>query len=259
MAMEISLLRATAALLPSARARRIGSGRLPLATLPGHGAVVLAGRRVGTGRGRVLPELNGDVMRVKASGSESGLESGDQASEEPQNTVISGLGNLRRLWGPLLLFEDSSPPEYLTQKQSLYQHTLRKIGNLSYNLVSSVATHLNPQFDSPLFWRLLQVGYIFLGVSETDVYSRVSISLLKALHDLRRIVSEECKISLSSEVPEADSARASGSMDSDDEMMAMVAAFYKRVKADVECMLEASTRLPPSTTGGGDADSAPVA
>ncbi|PUZ55159.1 hypothetical protein GQ55_5G189500 [Panicum hallii var. hallii] len=46
---------AAAASLPSGRARHLGSGRLPLApALPGHGAVVLAGRRVGTGHGGVL-------------------------------------------------------------------------------------------------------------------------------------------------------------------------------------------------------------
>jgi hypothetical protein len=46
---------AAAASLPSGRARRLGSGRLPLApALPGHGAVVLAGRSVGTGHGGVL-------------------------------------------------------------------------------------------------------------------------------------------------------------------------------------------------------------
>jgi len=48
-----SFARAAAA-LPSLRARRLGSGRLPLAALPGHGAAVLAVRRDGTGRGGVV-------------------------------------------------------------------------------------------------------------------------------------------------------------------------------------------------------------
>ncbi|CAL4961843.1 unnamed protein product [Urochloa decumbens] len=260
--METSLLRATAALLPSARARRLGSGRLPLAALPGHDAVVLAGRRVGTGRGGVLTaalKLKGGTVRVKAAGSESGPESGDQASAVPQNAVIARLEEHRRVYGALLLFDDERP-EYLTQNQKEYQRTLSKIGYLSYNLVTNVAVHLDLQTDSPHFWRLVDVGCIFSGVSKTDLYSRVSITLLKALDDLCRIVSAECKISLSSEVPEADSAMPSGSIDlTDGEMVAMVAAFYERVKADVECMLEASTRSPPSTAGGGDAHSAPVA
>ncbi|CAL4974493.1 unnamed protein product [Urochloa decumbens] len=67
--METSLLRASSSLLPFGRARRLGSGRLPLAVLPGHDAVVLAGRRVGTGRGggALTVSLKAPARDVKAA------------------------------------------------------------------------------------------------------------------------------------------------------------------------------------------------
>jgi len=51
MASLVARAAAAAASLPSGRAGLLGSGRLPL---PRHGALVLAGRRVGVGRGGVL-------------------------------------------------------------------------------------------------------------------------------------------------------------------------------------------------------------
>ncbi|CAO1947797.1 unnamed protein product [Urochloa humidicola] len=165
-------VRAAASSLPFGRARRLGSGRLPPAALPGHDAVVFDGRRVGmTGRAGVFTAALKGGIRVKASGSsESQVEGDDHSSRELK--------------------------------------------------------------------RLLDIGDTFKAASETDLYCHVSISMVKALDDLRRVISEECKICLSFEVPEPDSAMAPGILgSSDDEMIAIVVLLYERAKADVECML----------------------
>ncbi|CAO2197926.1 unnamed protein product [Urochloa humidicola] len=230
-------VRAAASSLPFGRARRLGSGRLPPAALPGHDAVVFDGRRVGmTGRAGVFTAALKGGIRVKASGSsESQVEGDDHSSRELKNALISTLKEPRWFFGP---FFNDRIPEYLTKEQIKHRNTLCNIGGLSYSLLKSVALSLDPQPGTPLFNRLLDIGDTFKAASETDLYCHVSISMVKALDDLRRVISEECKICLSFEVPEPDSAMAPGILgSSDDEMIAIVVLLYERAKADVECML----------------------
>lgn len=72
--MESTLLRTAASLLPSARAGRIGSGRLFLAALPGHDAFVLGGRRAGTGYAGIRLAIPAMVSLLASWGSISRLE-----------------------------------------------------------------------------------------------------------------------------------------------------------------------------------------
>jgi hypothetical protein len=87
-----------AASLPSGRARHLGSGRLSLAALPGHGAVVLAGRRDVTGRAGVLAV----VLKVS-----SRVGVGSWCSPSCIAAVLACVGSLFGL-GPLFkaLFHD---------------------------------------------------------------------------------------------------------------------------------------------------------
>ncbi|CAL4947884.1 unnamed protein product [Urochloa decumbens] len=168
--METSLLRASSSLLPFGRARRLGSGRLPLAALPGHGAVVLAGRRAGTGGGGVLTvalklKVPGRLVTAYAT---SG--SGPEATPDDEDvllpldfTALKDLDGmyekLEKLSGMALL--PPPPPLPLTKEEMTSQAKLKEIAERCLILLADSMARLRPAQLRPLYSVKLHNAYYY--------------------------------------------------------------------------------------------------
>ncbi|CAL4954894.1 unnamed protein product [Urochloa decumbens] len=193
--METSLLRASSSLLPFGRARRLGSGRLPLAVLPGHGAVVLAGRRAGTGSGGVLTvalklKVPRPVCGVKATPADSGAptEGGDGLEEFELVTELKAMleGDMRWKSG----FSDPDDDNPLHKND---QELIASFAGSSFTLLIDVTNRLRPPAKSKLYEGLRLCGETLIkaAVRGTKSYAswKNASDVIEALDLLRRLVS----------------------------------------------------------------------
>ncbi|CAL4954900.1 unnamed protein product [Urochloa decumbens] len=207
--METSLLRATAALLPSARARRLGSGRLPLAVLPGHDAVVLAGRRVGTGRGGMLTaalKLKAPSRLVKTACAKPGSDDAMADVEEIDFDVVKGIDRMYKDLDeklekvPGLLYLPPPPEAPLSEEEKATQNKLKEISEKSILLLADSMSCLRPSLLRSLYPRVHVAQFTLARVAAAARDGRanpaMAVLVVDTLEYVRRMVSSACQTPL---------------------------------------------------------------
>ncbi|CAL4954898.1 unnamed protein product [Urochloa decumbens] len=202
--METSLLRASSSLLPFGRARRLGSGRLPLAALPGHGAVVLAGRRAGTSSGGALTvalKLKAPARDVKVAcdppGNYPKTVINDDEDDEFERIYIEFIQKVEKLHASgELLSGLPLPAAAVSDEEKAVQEKLKEIAEGCIHLHADAMARLPLKQRLrmyPIFWAVLLT---FATVAAAASEGRCGWGLASAIPDnldaVRRMVSRAC-------------------------------------------------------------------
>ncbi|CAL4947882.1 unnamed protein product [Urochloa decumbens] len=237
--------------LPFGRARCLGSGRLPLAALPGHDAVVLAGRRVGTGCGGVLKvALNKAPARdVKVACAKAGPgpdSMGDEEAFEKMYSIRSKqFDQLLGLYMPL--------PIQLSIEEKAVQEKLKEISEkciiLAHDAMRRLPRAERRRLDN-IFW---QAHRAFATVKSRATDGRASLGMAVVIAEKLDVVRKMVSFGSNTPLPI--------DMKGDKKLIMPFTApvfpiehgievlvftiidnLYEAVKADVEAMLSASSR-----------------